>query len=125
MLFSLLWNIDGLRNPNAVAVPMSLRAVSRYECLAPSGHVLAAHPQRCVIGHPFNPPHIIPLVEVVGGAKTSPETIEQAMAFYQRTHRNQWRVAIVAPIVGENSNGIRRAWRSFQASNRRSASANT
>ena len=39
-------------------------------------------PQRCVIGHPFNPPHIIPLVEVVGGAKTSPEAIEQAMAFY-------------------------------------------
>jgi carnitine 3-dehydrogenase len=39
-------------------------------------------PQRCVIGHPFNPPHIIPLVEVVGGAKTSDETIEQAMAFY-------------------------------------------
>jgi 3-hydroxyacyl-CoA dehydrogenase len=26
-----------------------------------------AHPERCVIGHPFNPPHIIPLVEVVGG----------------------------------------------------------
>ena len=29
-------------------------------------------PERCVIGHPFNPPHVIPLVEVVGGAKTSP-----------------------------------------------------
>jgi carnitine 3-dehydrogenase len=39
-------------------------------------------PERCVIGHPFNPPHIIPLVEVVGGAKTSEETIEQAIAFY-------------------------------------------
>src|SRR5712675_836482 len=39
-------------------------------------------PERCVIGHPFNPPHIIPLVEVVGGAKTSPEAIQQAMAFY-------------------------------------------
>jgi 3-hydroxyacyl-CoA dehydrogenase len=39
-------------------------------------------PERCVIGHPFNPPHVIPLVEVVGGAKTSPETIESAMAFY-------------------------------------------
>jgi carnitine 3-dehydrogenase len=39
-------------------------------------------PERCVIGHPFNPPHIIPLVEVVGGAKTSPQTIEKAMAFY-------------------------------------------
>ena len=39
-------------------------------------------PERCVIGHPFNPPHIIPLVEVVGGAKTSLQTIEEAMAFY-------------------------------------------
>lgn len=39
-------------------------------------------PGRCVIGHPFNPPHIIPLVEVVGGDKTSPEVIQQAMAFY-------------------------------------------
>ena len=40
------------------------------------------HPERCVIGHPFNPPHIIPLVEVVGGDKTSSEVIHQAMAFY-------------------------------------------
>ena len=39
-------------------------------------------PERCVIGHPFNPPHVIPLVEVVGGAKTSPETIDKTMAFY-------------------------------------------
>jgi 3-hydroxyacyl-CoA dehydrogenase len=39
-------------------------------------------PERILVGHPFNPPHIIPLVEVVGGAKTSPEAIEQAMAFY-------------------------------------------
>jgi carnitine 3-dehydrogenase len=40
------------------------------------------HPERVLIGHPFNPPHIIPLVEVVGGTKTSPDAIEQAMAFY-------------------------------------------
>jgi 3-hydroxyacyl-CoA dehydrogenase len=40
------------------------------------------HPERCVTGHPFNPPHLIPLVEVVGGAKTSAETIERAMRFY-------------------------------------------
>ncbi len=40
------------------------------------------HPERIVVGHPFNPPHIIPLVEVVGGAKTSPEAIQRAMAFY-------------------------------------------
>lgn len=40
------------------------------------------NPERCVIGHPFNPPHIIPLVEVVAGAKTSPEAVARAMTFY-------------------------------------------
>jgi 3-hydroxyacyl-CoA dehydrogenase len=40
------------------------------------------HPERCVVGHPFNPPHIIPMVEVVGGTKTSPEAIRRAIAFY-------------------------------------------
>lgn len=40
------------------------------------------HPERCFIGHPFNPPHLIPLVELVGGAQTSPETIDRAAAFY-------------------------------------------
>jgi 3-hydroxyacyl-CoA dehydrogenase len=42
----------------------------------------ADHPGRCVIGHPFNPPHLIPLVELVGGAQTSEETIQRAAAFY-------------------------------------------
>jgi carnitine 3-dehydrogenase len=41
-----------------------------------------AHPERCVIAHPFNPPHLVPLVEIVGGAKTSCETVERASAFY-------------------------------------------
>src|SRR5258705_5007796 len=40
------------------------------------------HPERVLVGHPFNPPHIVPLVEVVGGTKTSPEAIQQAIAFY-------------------------------------------
>src|SRR5436853_7464764 len=40
------------------------------------------HPERVLVGHPFNPPHIVPLVEVVGGTKTSADAIEQAMAFY-------------------------------------------
>jgi len=42
----------------------------------------ASHPERCVIAHPFNPPHLIPLVEIVGGAKTSEETIRRAAEFY-------------------------------------------
>jgi carnitine 3-dehydrogenase len=40
------------------------------------------HPERVLVGHPFNPPHIIPLVEIVGGTKTSPDAIERAIAFY-------------------------------------------
>src|SRR6202162_235818 len=42
----------------------------------------SSHPERCVIGHPFNPPHLIPLVEIVGGAKTSEETIQRTSDFY-------------------------------------------
>jgi 3-hydroxyacyl-CoA dehydrogenase len=40
------------------------------------------HPERVLVGHPFNPPHIVPLVEVVGGTKTSPEAVQQAVEFY-------------------------------------------
>ena len=40
----------------------------------------ASHPERCVIAHPFNPPHLIPLTEIVGGAKTSETTIQRAAA---------------------------------------------
>jgi 3-hydroxyacyl-CoA dehydrogenase len=51
----------------------------------------ASHPERCVIAHPFNPPHLIPLTEIVGGAKTSEATIRRAEEFYsligQRTVR--------------------------------------
>ncbi len=40
------------------------------------------HPGRAVVGHPFNPPYLIPLVEVVGGDGTDPETVDWACAFY-------------------------------------------
>lgn len=40
------------------------------------------YPERCVIGHPFNPPHLIPLVEIVGGKQTSEAVIDKAAAFY-------------------------------------------
>jgi carnitine 3-dehydrogenase len=39
---------------------------------------------RMAIGHPFNPPHLIPLVEVVGGKATAPATVEWCLAFYRR-----------------------------------------
>ncbi|WP_245580277.1 3-hydroxyacyl-CoA dehydrogenase NAD-binding domain-containing protein [Arthrobacter castelli] len=42
----------------------------------------AADPSRLVVGHPFNPPYLIPLVEVVGGERTAPEAVKWASAFY-------------------------------------------
>ena len=41
-----------------------------------------ATPQRCVIGHPFNPPYLLPLVEIVGGRLTDPAAVKWAGAFY-------------------------------------------
>ncbi|MBS0642057.1 MAG: 3-hydroxyacyl-CoA dehydrogenase [Proteobacteria bacterium] len=38
---------------------------------------------RFAVGHPFNPPHLIPLVEVVGGQETAPETIQWCLDFYR------------------------------------------
>jgi 3-hydroxyacyl-CoA dehydrogenase len=55
------------------------------------------HPERCVIGHPFNPPHLVPLVEIVGGAKTSEETVERAAEFYTGLGKQAVRVRKEVP----------------------------
>ena len=55
------------------------------------------HPERCVTGHPFNPPHVIPLVEVVGGAKTSEATVERTMAFYASLGKKPIRLRKAVP----------------------------
>lgn len=50
-----------------------------------------ASAERTVVGHPFNPPYLLPLVEVVGGEKTSPAAVQWAADFY--------RAAGKAPLV--------------------------
>src|SRR3954463_1217101 len=50
------------------------------------------HPERCVIGHPFNPPHLVPLVEIVGGAKTSEATIQRVSEFYRSLEKQTVRL---------------------------------
>lgn len=42
-------------------------------------------PERTVVGHPFNPPYLLPLVEMVGGEKTDPDTLTWTSAFYAHT----------------------------------------
>jgi 3-hydroxyacyl-CoA dehydrogenase len=41
------------------------------------------HPRRLVLGHPFNPPHLIPLVEVMGNERTAPGVVEWTRGFYE------------------------------------------
>jgi 3-hydroxyacyl-CoA dehydrogenase len=69
---------------DAIAPPDSLITSSSSSLTMSVMQSECKHPERCLIGHPFNPPHLIPLVEVVAGAKTAPEAVEQAMAFYAR-----------------------------------------
>jgi 3-hydroxyacyl-CoA dehydrogenase len=69
-----------------------------------------AHPGRVVIGHPFNPPHLIPLVEVVGGAKGSPEAVAAAMAFYRAIGKHP--IEIRKEVPGHLANRLQAAlWR--------------
>jgi len=44
------------------------------------------HPQRLVVGHPFNPVYLLPLVEVVPGSNTSAANVDSACAFYKQLH---------------------------------------
>lgn len=50
------------------------------------------HPERCFVGHPFNPPHLIPLVEIVGGNRTDARVLDWAEAFYRRIGREPIRL---------------------------------
>src|SRR5260370_2554898 len=65
------------------------------------------HPERCVIGHPFNPPHVIPLVEVVAGEKTSPETVLRAIAFYTSIGKKP--IHVRKEVVGHVANRLQAA----------------
>ncbi|WP_410671493.1 3-hydroxyacyl-CoA dehydrogenase NAD-binding domain-containing protein [Amycolatopsis sp. cmx-4-68] len=55
------------------------------------------HPERVVIGHPFNPPHLIPLVEVVPGRDTAPEVVDRAVAFYTSVGKRPIRLSREVP----------------------------
>jgi 3-hydroxyacyl-CoA dehydrogenase len=65
------------------------------------------HPERCVIGHPFNPPHLVPLVEIVGGAKTSEATIQRASEFY--TSLGKQAVRLRKEVPGHVANRLQAA----------------
>lgn len=62
------------------------------------------HPERLLVGHPFNPPHLVPLVEVVGGPGGSAEAVDWAIAFY--THIGKTAIKVEKEVVGHISNRL-------------------
>lgn len=77
------------RRLDAAAPPQAVLASSSSTLMASDFQdACARHPERVVLGHPFNPPHLIPLVEVAGGTRTSTEAIDRALAFYRQVGKH-------------------------------------
>jgi carnitine 3-dehydrogenase len=74
--------VELFKRMDAVLPPEVVLASSSSGLLMSRVQSACKHPGRVVLGHPFNPPHLIPLVEVIGGEKTSRDAIVRTMAFY-------------------------------------------
>lgn len=72
-----------LAQVEAHAAPDALYASSTSGLLISDITAGCAHPGRCVGAHPYNPPHLIPLVEITAGDRTDPDTLTTVYAFYQ------------------------------------------
>ena len=93
------------------ATPPQVLLASSSSGLPVSGmQVRCKAPQRVVLGHPFNPPHLIPLVEVGGGDATSPDSIQRAMDFYAALGKRP--IHVRREIAGHIANRLQAAlWR--------------
>ncbi len=90
--------------------PDAILASSSSTLLPTAMQARTRHPERLVLGHPFNPPHLIPLVEVVGGERTSPEAVDRAMRFYAAIGKHP--IQLMKEMPGHVSNRLQAAlWR--------------
>jgi carnitine 3-dehydrogenase len=72
-----------LATADSVAPPATVIATSTSGILPTRLAAGLTHPQRMCVGHPFNPVYLLPLVEVVGGRDTRPETLQAAASVYR------------------------------------------
>ncbi len=80
------------------ATPAGVVIASSSSGLTPSQiQATCATPERVVIGHPFYPPHLIPVVEVVGGSKTEDWAVDTAVDFYDRIGKRPIKVRTELP----------------------------
>lgn len=74
---------DLFREVEPMITPETVIASSSSGLLMTRMQSVLEHPERSLIAHPFNPPHLVPLVELVPGEKTDPAVLEVAKAFFQ------------------------------------------
>jgi carnitine 3-dehydrogenase len=104
------FKIDLFRRMDAAARPQAILASSSSGLAISGVQSGCVHPQRVVLGHPFNPPHLIPLVEVIGGERTSREVIERAIAFYAAIGKRP--IHVKREVKGHIANRLQAAlWR--------------
>jgi carnitine 3-dehydrogenase len=77
--------------------PETIIASSTSGLLPTDFYANAKNPSRCIVGHPFNPVYLLPLVEVLGGEKTSDETLTRATSFYESIGMRPLRVRKEVP----------------------------
>ena len=98
---------ETFRRLDAATAPDVLLASSTSGLMPSLFQAGCRHPGRVLVGHPFNPPHLIPLVEVVGGRETAPEAIEEAMEFYARIGKRP--IHIRMELIGHVANRLQNA----------------
>ena len=83
---------DLIANIDAAIPEDAIIATSSSGILISSIQDAAKHPERVLLGHPFSPPHLIPLVEVLGGKLTSEQYITEAISFYASVGKKPIRI---------------------------------
>ncbi len=93
-------------------LPLKISTLSAIDVAAPIDTVIASstsgylmsemavdcqHPERCVVAHPFNPPYLIPVVEVVAGPQTSSEVHQWTVDFYRATGKQALKLTKEVP----------------------------
>lgn len=96
--------VDGLVPPDAlICTSSSGLSISALQ-------TAAQRPQRCLAAHPYNPPHLVPLVELAPGALTAPEALERARDFYAAVGKEP--VVLARDVPGYVANRLSAAlWR--------------
>ncbi|MBE0575053.1 MAG: NAD-binding protein [Desulfuromonadales bacterium] len=93
-----------IRQLEQIIDPEVVVASSSSSLLASDIQSGAQHPGRILIGHPMNPPHLVPMVELVAGEQTSAESLQTAEAFYRRMQRVTIRVQ--KEVIGHLANRL-------------------